>query len=157
VAADGPTDWDRLLALVQARSGVETTPTVTEIEKSMISSFAVAIGASSPLHYDETFARSTYYGGIIAPPAFVSTFVTGHIPDIFFLTDELPRSLHTDDQVEIHQPIRPGDRIKAFARHVGAQRKEGRQGPMLFQSADLILAKDTGQRVAELRIVSVSF
>jgi acyl dehydratase len=79
------------------------------------------------------------------------------MPDIFHVADGLPRILHTDDQVEIHAPIRPGDTIKAFARYAGAQRKDGRQGPMLFQSADLILERQGGAPVATVRIVSVSF
>ena len=150
-------DWGALLARLAARVGAETAPTRTEIDKSMIRAFAHATGASSRLYSDDEFARSTNLGGMIAPPAFVSTFVTGHIPEIFELVDELPRVLHTDDQVQIYAPIRPGDVITAHARFVGATRKEGRQGPMLFQSADLLLAKGERQPVARVRIVEVLF
>ena len=150
-------NWDELLAQLAARAGEETRPTVTEIDKSMIRAFAAATGASSRLYTDEAYARSTRYGNLIAPPAFMSTFVVGHIPDFFHVTAELPRTLHTDDQVEIHAPIRPGDTIKAFARYAGAQRKDGRQGPMLFQTADLILERLDGAAVANVRITSVSF
>ncbi len=152
-----PVNWDALLARLAARVGEETPPTITEVDKSMIRAFADATGASSRVYTDEAYARGTRYGSLIAPPAFVSTFVIGHMPDIFHVADGLPRILHTDDQVEIHQPIRPGDRIKAFARYAGAQRKDGRQGPMLFQSADLILERHDGAHVARVRIVSVSF
>jgi acyl dehydratase len=150
-------NWDELLAHLKAKIGAQTPPTVTEIDKSTIRAFAAATGASSRLYTDEAYARSTRYGSLIAPPAFVSTFVVGHIPDIFHVTAKLPRTLHTDDQVEIHAPIRPGDTIKAYARYAGAQRKDGRQGPMLFQTADLILARQDGAAVANVRITSVSF
>ncbi len=150
-------DWDSMVARLQGRIGYETSPSVTEIEKGMVRRFASAIGATSALYFDEEYAGATHFGGLIAPPAFVSTFVVGHIPEIFAAVPALKRTLHTDDIARIWRPIRPGDRITAFARYASATHKVGRQGSMLFQSADLILDDEVHGRVAEVRIVSVSF
>lgn len=150
-------DWDALLEQLNRRVGLETSASVTEIDRSMIRRFAAAIGAASQLYFDDDFARTTQFGGMIAPPAFVSTFVVGHIPEIFATVPALGRTLHTDDTARTWRPIRPGDRITSFARYAGAMRKDGRQGPMLFQSADLILDDALQQPVAQVRIVSVSF
>jgi acyl dehydratase len=155
--ASVPLDWDALVEQLNRRIGLETSPSVTEIDPSMIRRFAAAIGSTSQLYFNEDFARTTQYGGMIAPPAFVSTFVVGHIPEIFAGVPALGRTLHTDDTARIWRPIRTGDRITSFARYVGAARKDGRRGPMLFQSADLILNDALHQPVAEVLIVSVNF
>ena len=70
-----PVNWDALLARLAGRVGEETPPTITEVDKSMIRAFAAATGASSRVYTDEAYARGTRYGSLIAPPAFVSTFV----------------------------------------------------------------------------------
>lgn len=150
-------DWEALLARLAQRVGSQTTPTETEVEKGMIRRFAAAIGATSPLYHDEAFARASRYGALIAPPTFASTFVVGHFPQIFEPVPEHARLLHSDDRARLARPIRAGETIRAVARYAGAVRKEGRQGPMLFQSADLLLDAADGERVAEVRIVSVSF
>jgi acyl dehydratase len=150
-------DWEDLLARLESEVGKETEPTFVEVEKSMIRAFARATGATSRLYFDEDYARRSRFRGIIAPPAFVSTFIEGHIPEIFHFTDDLPHSLHSDDQAQIRRPIRAGDRIKAFARYAGAFRKTGRHGPMLFQNADLILEAAGGEQVATVRITTVAY
>ncbi|MET0985334.1 MAG: MaoC family dehydratase N-terminal domain-containing protein [Steroidobacteraceae bacterium] len=150
-------DADTLMASLRARIGLQTAPTVTEVEKGAIAKFAHSIGATSPLHFDERHARNSRFGGIVAPPTYVSTFITGHIPDIYAPTAPLTRTLHSDDSAQLHRPIRAGDVITAYARYVDAVLKAGRSGPLVFQSADLILDGQDGERIAEVRVVSVSF
>jgi acyl dehydratase len=154
-AVTTPPDLAAIMARLAARVGRETAPTVTEIEKGAIRRFALATGDTNPLYFDEEYAARTRFGGIIAPPTFISTFVVGHIPEIFDLELPLERTLHSDDTAHQYRPIRPGERITAFARFAGAVQKTGKQGPMIFQSADLILTNQDSAPVAEIRIVSV--
>jgi acyl dehydratase len=152
-----PVDLQALVARLKARVGHETRATVTEVDKSMIRRFALAIGESSPLYLDAAYASRTRFGGLVAPPTFVSTFIVGHIPDIFDMSLTFERTLHSDDSARLHRPIRAGDTITALARYVDATCRIAKRGPMVFQSADLILDDSRGQRVADVRIVSVSF
>jgi acyl dehydratase len=150
-------DGDAFVSSLRIRIGLQTPPTVTEVEKGAIARFARVVGARSPLHFDQAYALGTRFGGIIAPPAFVSTFITGHIPEIFADTTPLTRTLHSDDIAQLHRPVRAGDVITAHARYVDAELKAGRNGPLIFQTAELILDDCHGERVAEVRVVSVSF
>ena len=45
---------------------------VFDIEKEPVKRFADAVGETNPLYYDAEYARNSVYGGIIAPPGFIS-------------------------------------------------------------------------------------
>ena len=53
----------------------EYEPATFEVEKSHITSFARAIGDDNPLWNDEISARTSKYGGLIAPPTFTRLIV----------------------------------------------------------------------------------
>ncbi len=142
---------------LRRRIGTETEPTVREVEKGAIRKFALAIGDPDPVYVDEGYARQTRFGGIVAPPTFVCAFTGHHFPEIVEQDLPLKRMLHSEDAVTIYRLMRPGDVITAFARYVDAYSKEGARGPMVFQAADLILNDSASERVAEVRITTVSF
>ena len=147
----------QLLATLNARRGVETPPTVTEVDRSMIRRFCVATGNLHPLYLDEAYARGTRFGGIIAPPTFVAAFIAGHFPEIIVRGLPFARELHAQDEVRIARPIRTGDVITAFARYDHASLQVAARGPRLYQAADLILRDAAQCEVAHVRIVTVAF
>ena len=49
----------------------ETFSSPAELGRATIHKFAVAVGDTNPLYYDEEFAKKTRYGGIIAPPTLI--------------------------------------------------------------------------------------
>jgi hypothetical protein len=53
---------------MRAAIGIQSEPSVIEIEKGMTKRFAQAIEDPSPLWQNEEYAR---YGGIVAPPGFI--------------------------------------------------------------------------------------
>ena len=55
--------------------GVESDPSVYEIEKEPIRRWADAIGDPNPLYHDEKYARKRGYQSIIAPPTFVAWYI----------------------------------------------------------------------------------
>lgn len=147
------------LETLRARTGRRTRSVVHDVEKGAIAKFARAIGATSPVHFDEAYARTTRFGGIVAPPTYASWFLTGLVPDeVFDLTGTpFDRYLHSDDVVRSRRPIRAGDRITAWAEYAACDVKQGRNGPLLFQRADLTLEDATGAVVAVVGVSSVSF
>ena len=56
---------------------VESEPVTHEVEKGAIIRFAQAIGDPSPIYNDERAARSTRYGGLVAPPTFLRSMMSG--------------------------------------------------------------------------------
>ena len=111
-----------------------------EVEKGMIKRFAIAIGDPNPVYYDEEFARTTSYGGIVAPPTFM--FEWNHhrhnvLPPeerrtVFSSLEHQPRSLRGINEYEVVRPVRPGDTIKTKARITEAYEKQGRSGQLVF-------------------------
>lgn len=153
-----PPDLTPHLERLRRKIGHQSGPLVTEVEAGAIAKFARAIGETNPLHFDEAYARTTRFGGIIAPPTYASCFITPLLPGEMFDFDlPLERALHSDDIAENDLPIRPGDVITTTARYADVFIKQGRSGPLFFQAADLTLTNQDDARVAVIRMLSVSF
>lgn len=150
-------DIDALVAELNRRVGLETAPTTTEIDKSLIRKFAIAIGDPNPLYCDEAHARTTRFGGIVAPPTFVSALMTGHWPEIVMRGLPFEKELHLEDKVTLDRDIRPGDVLTRFARFTGAYARETPRGVRLYQTNDFLVHDATGKRVAHVEITSVAF
>ena len=146
---------ERLKRKIGHRSG----PHVQAVEAGAIAKFARAIGETNPLFFDDAYARTTRFGGIIAPPTYASCFITPLLPGEMFELDlpPLAKALHSDDIAENHLPIRPGDVLTTVARYADVFIKQGRNGPVLFQAADLTVTNQDGQRVALIRMRSANF
>lgn len=151
-------DLEPHLARLRNKIGHVSGPDVQHVDAGMIARFARAIGETNPLYFDAAYARTTRFGGIIAPPTFASRFITPLLPGEMFDFDvPLRRALHSDDIGENDIPIRPGDTITTTARYADVFLKQGRDGPLLFQAADLSCVNQDGQRVALIRMLSVNF
>jgi acyl dehydratase len=110
--------------------GAESAPVTMEVEKGAIIKFAQAIGDDNPVYTDETAARKTRYGGMVAPPTFLRSMPGMRLE----LPFELPfhRLLDAGSDWEYFQPVRPGDRITAVGRLTDIRERTGRLGLMLF-------------------------
>lgn len=152
------TDIDFHVARLKKKIGHLSGPDVQHVEAGAIAKFARAIGENNPIYFDEAYARTTRFGGIIAPPTYASRFITPLLPGEMFDFDlPLKRALHSDDIAENYIPVRPGDTITTTARYADVFLKQGRSGPLLFQAADLTCVNQRGQRVALIRMLSVNF
>ena len=58
---------------MRASIGVEGPPTVNDVDKTGIRMFARAVGYTSPLFYDEEYAKSKGHRSLIAPPGYLGT------------------------------------------------------------------------------------
>lgn len=104
--------------------------------------FAQAIGEEDPIHFDEDYAKTTKYGGIVAPPLFCQVFTFEDVPARQLPRDGSPieldipipaqRTVGGGSAYEIFRRVRAGDRItvKSMLRDVFA--KEGRSGRLHF-------------------------
>ena len=122
--------------------GKKTKEYTVDIEKGHIKSFAEAIGDTSPLYFDEEYAKQTPFKGIIAPPTFATTFTMNRPTP---LTDvegfELRRVLHGEQTFIYHQPVRPGDRYWVQSEVKDVYDREGKSGKMTFITIET-LARD---------------
>lgn len=132
--------------LDQSLIGLTGPQYVFEVEKRHIRQFAEAIGDSNPLYVDEEYAKSTIYGGIIAPPSFPVAIVADSGQGV-----ELPldysRMLHGEQEFIYHRPIRAGDRLSCQMKVTDVYEKEGKNGPMQFLVMDTEMKDQEGELV----------
>lgn len=140
-------DFAALVEDLNRRVGETTTPTTTEIDKSLIRKFAIAIGDPDPRRRE----------GLLAPPSFVNALMNGHWPDIVPRGLPLPKELHAGDELTLDRDIVPGDVLTAYARFTGAWLKESPKGVRLFHAAEFIVEDQAGERVAHCELVSCAF
>lgn len=95
--------WDQIIP-----GELRGTKPVT-ITAEVIAQFARLIGDDNPLYRDEVFAKSTPYGGIVAPPSL-------HIVLMFACTEitdwmRSPGTINCGQSWYYNVPVRPGDTI----------------------------------------------
>jgi hypothetical protein len=129
--------------------GARGEPIDIEVEKGAIRKFARAIGETNPLYFDEEYAATTRFGGMIAPPTFVAA-LKAPLP----VLPEPPFSfrvhLHTGDVIENFRPVRAGDVITSVAELTDVFEKPGRAGHLLFITFTFHLSGPGGEPVARL-------
>ena len=95
-------------------------------ERGLIEAFAVAVEDANPLFWDDARAAEIA-GGVIAPPAMLSTWTRPHgwSPagppkqrplELHFRLKELfalPKAVVIETEAAWHEPVRPGDRVRA--------------------------------------------
>jgi acyl dehydratase len=143
---------------IKALIGVEGEPQTSwePVERSEVRRFAQAVMDDDPVFWNDAFAKSTRYGGVVAPalfpffayrcapgspdplaPAatdpdfdgFMGLLTTG-LPPI--LLPMLPRLLNGGNEVEFYRLPKLGDCITARAKYLDIYEKTGRSGTMVF-------------------------
>ncbi|MBA3939641.1 MAG: hypothetical protein C0520_00360 [Sphingopyxis sp.] len=140
---------EAVLEKLRMRIGETRGPLVRTIEAGALIKFAAATGQTDPRYFDRT-------NGPVAAPTYISTFCAEAIAGLIDLDVGLPMFLHSDDIAELGAPILAGDEIRASARYVDAYLREGKRGPMLFQTAEMKLTNQADAHVATVRVSAVS-
>src|SRR6476660_2773668 len=118
--------------------GRSSPPTLNEVEKRLIRRFAESLGDYNPIYYDEEYARSSGYPGILAPPTFPASFHSA--ADLRELLGVGIKSLlHAEQAVEYERPIFAGDRIFVATRVADVLERMGPAGKM-----DVAIIEDEG-------------
>lgn len=139
--------------------GMKLGKVVEEVEGGWIRRFCQAIDDPNPLFYNESFAKQTVHGGIIAPPTFFFAFDPSQRGEIRPIFDEpvLEGVAHAGDEWEIFQAIRPGDVITGENRLVELVEKEGRTGKLVFEVIESTFKNQRGELVAKALVTHVVY
>lgn len=136
---------------MKAAVGVESEPSVYEIERSSIRRWAESIGDPNPLYRDEEYARSKGYRSLVAPPGFIAQYAFpvkyggggGHIRSPF------TRNLNGGNEYEFFKPIQAGDTISATRKIAELRERDGKMGKMLFIITEITYKNQDGEIVAK--------
>ena len=117
------------------------------ITKDEILKFAEALGETNPLYTDEEAAAQGPYGGLVAPP----TFVTQLRPQKM-TPEHMPRfgkvGFDGGRDLESFTPVRPGDALKMVSTIHDIYEKTGRSGSMYFIVLRNEITNQNGEKVA---------
>ncbi len=140
---------------MRAAVGVESEPYTNEVEKGAIIKFARAIGDNNPIYADESAARNSRYGGLVAPPTFFRSMHSGPMK----VNIKVPYSANLDggSEWEYFEPVRPGDRITVTTKISNIFERPGRLGNMLFVQRETNYVNQFGNRVAVQRTTGISY
>jgi len=134
--------------------GSSAAPFAVEVEKGAIRRFAEAIGDTAAIYFDEAFARSLGYQGIVAPPTFPTTFRPPSKPAWILRLDE-GRFLAGEQGYRYQRPIYAGDRLQCELRFTDVQDKRSSKGSMELIIQDLIVTSPSGDVVCVNRRVVI--
>jgi acyl dehydratase len=117
------------------------------VTKEEILDYAAALGEKNPLYADEAAAMSGPYGGLIAPPTFVTKlrakkFTPEHLPRFGKVGFDGGRDL------ELYAPVRPGDELTMLSTIHDVYEKTGRTGSMYFIVIRNEVKNQKGEKVA---------
>ena len=138
----------------RALIGSAAEPFTVEVEKGAIRRFAEAIGETTPIYFDEAFARSLGYPGIVAPPTFPTTFRPLAKPAWVQGLDE-GRILAGEQGFRYERPIMAGDHLRCELRLTDVQDKRSSKGSMELMIQDLIVTSHSGETVCVNRRVVI--
>jgi acyl dehydratase len=151
--AEGLLDIDRL----RDKIGAEWEPRSYQIEREMIRRFARAIGDPNPLWQDEDYAKSSHYGGIIAPPTFVLAIGFDQFVDEIMSLASFGTVLMGGAELEFYHPIRLGDVITVIFKISNVRERQGKMGKMAFMTFDSTYKSQSQELVAKCRQMVIGY
>jgi acyl dehydratase len=84
------------------------------VGREKIREFAVAVGATDPIHHDPEVAREAGYPDVVAPPTFSVVFTwqaTRKVVEDPALGLDFTRVVHREQGIEQHRPLHAGDEV----------------------------------------------
>lgn len=147
---------------MRAAIGRESEPVTYEVDNLGCRQFARAVGYKDPIFYDEAYAKSKGYRGLVAPIGFL-----GHpiydpnkpppIPEAFRLDVPYKRILNGGTDIEYFETVCSGDRLTATTKLTGLTEREGRMGPMLIVNVETTYKNQAGKVVAIVRGTAIRY
>lgn len=119
-----------------------------------------AMDYANPLHWDETFARESRFGGIVAPQSFTVAMDYGHgcHPSC---VGKIPGShlIFAGEEWWFYgTPIRPGDKLTQERMFAGYRVTDtGFAGPTMFADGDTVHRNQHGALIAKERATSIRY
>jgi len=138
---------------MRSRIGVESEPVRYEVDNTGCRQFARAAGYTDPVFYDQDYARSKGYRGILAPVGFLGHPMivpgqSGRTPEAFRLEIPYKRVLNGGTDIEHFADVCAGDLLTAATKLTNLTEREGKVGPMLIVDTETIFRNEAGETVA---------
>ena len=139
--------------------GVESEPSVYEIERGPIRRWAEAIGDTNPLYHDEEYAKKKGYRGLVAPPTFITqyAFPVKVGKSARRVRSPLTRNLNGGNEYEFFKTVCAGDILTATTKLADIREREGRLGKMLFVIYETTFRDEKDEVVAKSRNTGISY
>ena len=138
--------------------GHETVEVSDPVSLRQIREYLAGTDDWNPLYYDEEYAKRTPYGGIIAPRMFYRVPLRKVLPESALQEDgqypdrSVPgvfgRSMAGGQEVEVFEPVRPGDVLTLTTTVLDIYEKQGRSGRLIFQVNRESYSNQRGEQVA---------
>lgn len=151
----GSTDSTGITDELRSFIGMESSPVTYDVEKHAVERFACALGDPNPLYTNEVAARKSSYGGLIAPPIFVRSFLPGAYPTPY--PEPFAHILDGGSKYRFNEPVRVGDRITVIRKIVDLFEKQGRLGPMIFKISEISYVNQLGQLAATQTSTTITY
>ena len=150
---------------MRAEIGKESQPVTFEVDKTACRMFARAVGYTDPIFFDEEYARSKGYRGILAPVGFLGHPVYNpSAPQSarggggYFRADSpFKRILNGGTDIEYFDTVCAGDLLSAASKLVDLSEREGRLGPMLITVTETTYRNQAGKAVAVVRGTGIQY
>jgi len=142
------------------------------LERDTLRRFVHAIMDTDPLYLDAVYAKSTRYGGAVAPPLYpVHAFRpllggpdpldllsadpdadgSGGSDGMYFgltpIESPFKRLLNGGNEIEFFRCLAVGERCVANARYADVQLKEGKQGALLLVTVETTFSTEAGDKL----------
>jgi len=150
--------YAELLAMVGEQAGPFESE--DEVNRAMIRHWCEAMEDANPLYTDEDYARTSEYGGVIAPPPMVQAYCLAPLWPRKETGDPLAKATGLMDEAGYHgvvatgtsqeyiRPLRPGDRVSYTIRLAGVSpEKNTRVGRGHFITAEYSYSNQHGELV----------
>ena len=133
--------------------GASSDPVANLIERGAVRKFAEAIGDPNPLYVDEAVAKSSRYGGLIAPPTFPRTLEYGRIEGMNWPDAGM---IHGEHMVSYaRRPLLVGEELLCYTKLEDYYEKESRGGLLGFIVMERSGEGPDGERRFTMRDVAI--
>lgn len=148
-------DEDLITDEMRAAVGVESAPTVREIDRTQIRLFARSVGHTDPVYYDVDAAKAAGFADLVAPPGYLGTPVfdpnVPAAPGARELQPKKPmnRRLNGGTEIEYVRPVVAGDVLTVTSHIASFEQTKGSIGDMLITVTKTVY-KDPGGNVVAI-------
>jgi len=144
---------------LKAAIGVDSEPSVYEIDKEAIRRWAEAIGDPNPLYHDGVYAKKLGYRSLIAPPTFIAHY---HYPLVrgkrkVSVSSPFKRNLAGGNEIEVFQPLQAGDIVYQTNKLAEVVEKEGRLSKMLLLISEGTVRNAKGELMSRSRHTEIIY